>query len=234
MVQVLVIDDQPLEGRMISFVLERECPYAKYMGQAYNAVEGIEMAQKSSPDIVFLDISMPGMDGIEAIAHLRLIRQDMHIVILTAHDGFEYIQRAIRAGANDYLLKPTRPQDIHEAVDRWSGGEGRIPDDFITTATKFMEAHMEESITLTDVAESMYLSPAHFSRLFCSRTNTTFRAFLNERRLIRARHLLENTDLSVADIAARVGYREANSFTRLFRNAAGMSPSQYRKEHKKK
>ena len=218
---------------MIAFVLNRECPYTKYLGQAYTAVEGIAMAQEEPPDIVFLDISMPGMDGIEAIAHLRKIRPDMHIVILTAHDGFEYIQRALRAGANDYLLKPTRPRDIHEAVDRWSGGGGQLPDDLVTAAKRFIESHLEESITLTDVAESLYLSPAHFSRLFCSRTNMTFRAWLSERRVVRARHLLEDTDFSVADIAARVGYQEANSFTRLFRNATGMSPSQYRKEHKR-
>jgi len=215
---------------MISFVLERECPYAKYQGQAYSAAEGIALAQKVQPNIVFLDISMPGMDGIEAISHLRLVRNDMHIVILTAHDGFEYIQRAMRAGANDYLLKPTRPKDIQEAVDRWSGGAGKLPDDIITAAKRYIEMHLDSSISLADVAESMFLSPAYFSRLFCSRTNMTFRAWMAERRVVRAQHLLEDTDLSVSEIAARVGYEEANSFTRLFRNATGMSPTQYRKE----
>lgn len=231
MVKVLVIDDQALEGKMISFVLSRDCPCAAYVGQAFNAPSGIALTKEKQPDIVFLDITMPGMDGIDAIAALRQAQPQLRIVMLTAHDDFEYIQRAMRAGANDYLLKPTRPRDIQEAVERWSARPASPGEDPVTSAKAYIEAHLEESLTLTDVANSLYLSPAYFSRLFRTRTGMTFSAWLAERRIARAQRYLEETNLPVAVISSKVGYQEANSFTRLFRSATGLSPTEYRKTH---
>lgn len=216
---------------MISFVLSRDCPCAAYVGQAFNATSGIALTKEKQPDIVFLDITMPGMDGIDAIAALRQAQPQLRIVMLTAHDDFEYIQRAMRAGANDYLLKPTRPRDIQEAVERWSSRPASPGEDPVTSAKAYIEAHLEESLTLTDVANSLYLSPAYFSRLFRTRTGMTFSAWLAERRIARARRYLEETNLPVAVISSKVGYQEANSFTRLFRSATGLSPTEYRKTH---
>lgn len=232
MAKILVIDDQALEGKMISFVLTRSCPNAVYLGQAFNAPSGIELCAEKQPDIVFLDITMPGMDGIEAIAALRKVQPQLRIVMLTAHDDFDHIQRAMRAGANDYLLKPARPRDIQEAVERWSACAEGPQEDPIAAAKAFIEAHLGESIALTDVANSLYLSPAYFSRLFRTRTGMTFSAWLAERRIARARQYLEETSLPVAAISSKVGYQEANSFTRLFRSTTGLSPTEYRKAHK--
>lgn len=118
--RVLVIDDQPLEGEMISFVLSRHRKDIEYVGQAINAASGIVLAEKTRADIVFLDIKMPGMDGITAISHLCGISPEISIIMLTAFDDFEYIRSAMRAGARDYLLKPVRPDDILDALDRCS------------------------------------------------------------------------------------------------------------------
>lgn len=114
---VLVIDDQPLEGEMASFVLKQNRPDAVYAGQALNAAEGIRMAAVHQPDLIFLDIKMPGMDGLTAISHLRQACPRGQIVMLSAFDDFEYLRGALRAGAKDYLLKPVRPADILSALD---------------------------------------------------------------------------------------------------------------------
>lgn len=114
---VLVIDDQPLEGEMVSFVLSKKRPDVKYVGQALNASEGIRMTALHQPDLIFLDIKMPGMDGLTAISHLRRMCPKAQIIMLTAFDDFEYLRAALRAGARDYLLKPVRPADILSALD---------------------------------------------------------------------------------------------------------------------
>lgn len=230
MIKVLVIDDQPLEGKMIAYILERSCPYAEYAGQAFNAREGVALAEKKQPDLAFLDITMPGADGISIIRELRRLCPDIRIVMLTAHDDFEYIRRAMREGANDYLLKPTRPRDVQEAVERWSNLPGVKEEDPIVLAKRFVEENLARSITLADVAENLYLSPTYFSRLFKQRTGLTFSAWLAQRRILRAQRYLDETGLSVADIATQVGYQEANSFTRLFKQATGLSPTEYRKK----
>lgn len=115
--KVLVIDDQPLEGEMISLVLSRNGTGACYAGQALNAAEGLRMAARCQPDLIFLDIKMPGMDGLEAIPHLRQVCPQARIVMLTAFDDYEYLRTALRAGANDYLLKPVRPSDILSVLE---------------------------------------------------------------------------------------------------------------------
>ena len=114
---VLVIDDQPLEGEMISLVLKRDRPDVLYAGQALDAADGIRMASLLRPDLIFLDIKMPGMDGLEAISHLRRASPGVQIVMLTAFDDFDYLRAALRAGARDYLLKPVRPADILSTLD---------------------------------------------------------------------------------------------------------------------
>lgn len=115
--RVLIIDDQPLEGEMISYILAKDRPDVHYVGQALNAESGIRMAALHQPDLIFLDIKMPGMDGLAAISCLRQACPQTNIVMLTAFDDFEYLRAALRAGARDYLLKPVRPADILSALD---------------------------------------------------------------------------------------------------------------------
>ncbi len=232
MIKVIVIDDQPLEGKMIGYLLQRSCTYAEYAGQAFNARDGVALAEQKQPDIVFLDITMPGLDGIEAIAQLRRVCPELRIVMLTAHDDFDYVRRAMRAGANDYLLKPTRPKDVLEAIERWSNLPGGREEDPVLAAKNYVERHLDQNISLSTVAETLYLSPSYFSRLFKQRTGCTFSAWLAQRRILRAQRYLDETNLSIADIATQVGYREANSFTRLFKQSTGLSPSEYRKSHR--
>ena len=230
MIKVITIDDQPLEGKMIEYTLSRSCQYAEYCGQAFNAQDGIALAEKEQPQIIFLDITMPGIDGISSIPALRKASPNVHIVMLTAHDDFNYIRQAMRAGANDYLLKPTRPRDVLDAIARWSDLPGTKAEDPIAMAKDYVETYLNQNITLAAVAETLYLSPTYFSRLFKQRTNRTFSAWLAERRILRAQRYLEETNLSIADIATQVGYQEANSFTRLFKQTTGLSPTEYRKK----
>ncbi len=232
MIKLIVIDDQPLDGKMIDYTISRNCSFAQYCGQAYTARDGVALAERTQPDIVFLDITMPGGDGISIINDLRRISPNIRIVMLTAHDDFDYIRRAMRAGANDYLLKPTRPKDVIEAVERWANLPGSREEDPIASAKNYVESNLDQNITLAAVADTLYLSPTYFSRLFKQRTGYTFSAWLAQRRIQRAQRYLEETALSIADIATQVGYQEANSFTRLFKQATGLSPTEYRKKNK--
>ena len=108
---VLVVDDQPLEGEMIALVLKRDRPDAVYVGQALDAADGIRMASLLNPGLIFLDIKMPGMNGLTAISHLHRASPGVHIVMLTAFDDFEagpdrnYDKYPPEAAANARLLE---------------------------------------------------------------------------------------------------------------------------------
>ncbi len=99
----------------------------------------------------------------------------------------------------------------------------------IRLAVELMHAHMHRDLSLEEIAASAHLSPFHFARLFKKLTGATPHAYLAALRAARARALLAETDLSVTEVGARVGYMSSSHFARAFRQAAGISPSAYRK-----
>jgi AraC family transcriptional regulator len=96
-------------------------------------------------------------------------------------------------------------------------------------AVELMHAHMHRDLPLEEIAASAHLSPFHFARLFKKLTGATPHAYLAGLRAARAQALLAETDLSVTEVGARVGYMSSSHFARAFRQATGISPSAYRK-----
>ncbi|MDQ6621609.1 MAG: LytTR family DNA-binding domain-containing protein, partial [Pseudomonadota bacterium] len=109
----VVADDERLMRDQIVARLKEAWPELLIVGEASNGREAVALVQSLRPDIVFLDISMPELDGIEAA---RVLSGEAHIVFVTAHD--EYAIRAFEAGAVDYLLKPADPGRVALTCER--------------------------------------------------------------------------------------------------------------------
>jgi DNA-binding LytR/AlgR family response regulator len=110
MIRALVVDDEKLaRDRLVSFL--RAIDDIELIGQAKNGVEAVKLIEELAPDLVFLDVQMPGMDGFEV---LHALKQPPHIVFATAFD--EYAVRAFEVHAADYLLKPITRARLEEAV----------------------------------------------------------------------------------------------------------------------
>ena len=116
MYKVLIVDDEPVicEG------LKRSVPWEKYqcevVGTAGDGLEGLEKMRELKPDILFSDIAMNNMDGLAMVAAIRSEFPDTQVCLLTGYRNFEYAQRAITLGVTRFLLKPSRMQEIEEAV----------------------------------------------------------------------------------------------------------------------
>lgn len=140
MYRVVLIDDE----RIIVEGLRRVVKLAEYhcevIGTAYDAVSGAAMIRSARPDIVFTDIRMPDQDGLTMLAGLKSEFPDMQIAVLTGYRDFPYAQEAIRLGVCRYLLKPSKMDELHEALAREhpkrlplkgepfrAGGIGEIP-----------------------------------------------------------------------------------------------------------
>lgn len=115
---LVVVDDYPLEGRTIEFLLKRERPGITYCGQALSGEEGKELILRLHPDIAIVDVKMPGTDGLQLTQELKQLSPQTRVIILSAFGDFAFVQSAIRLGACDYLLKPMSPEELYQAIDR--------------------------------------------------------------------------------------------------------------------
>ena len=118
-IRTLVVDDEKLaRDRLVTFLTGLDD--VSLLGQAADGVEALKLIEEQRPDLVFLDVQMPGMDGFEVLRALR--EPPPHVVFSTAYD--EYAIRAFEVGAIDYLLKPFGRQRVEEAVGRVRGRLG--------------------------------------------------------------------------------------------------------------
>ena len=109
---VLICDDELLERQVLKSIIENSNLPLKIVGEAKNGVEALEQSAKLKPDILLIDIKMPGKDGITAGAEIKKVCPKCKTIFITAYDDFEYVKKALQIGAVEYLLKPVRPDEI--------------------------------------------------------------------------------------------------------------------------
>lgn len=117
MYTLLVADDERLERDAIELLVARSCRPIRCI-KAKNGREAVELARKYSPEIVFLDIQMPGMDGLAAGRRIKDILPECQLAFLTAWGNFDFAQEAIRLGACDYLVKPSADTAVYALLDK--------------------------------------------------------------------------------------------------------------------
>lgn len=116
MCKILLVDDEELERKILWFTLENSGLPITLLAEAASGREAIEKVHAIRPDLIIMDIKMPGIDGIEATRQIKALYPATEILILTAYGKFSYSQQAIKAQATDYLLKPIQPQQLITAV----------------------------------------------------------------------------------------------------------------------
>lgn len=366
MFNLLIVDDE----WTIREGLEKTIPWKKWqiatVGTAKNGEEAIKYLSENHVDILLTDIRMPGMDGLKLIKKVKKTNSTMKIVILTGYNEFDYAQKAVKLGANDFLLKPTnynelestmgtlikemveqqkedyrmmslllknvihyptkenllklksldliRPkfgvmiintatdplvaQDLQNCVlidhsnnehiylfhsiqdeDHWNElsieiynkpiqdeitfslsslgdlnslyslySQAKIASvlSFVNNHTKvfryeennydldiqsalsYINKHIYNSISLTDIAAKHHVSNSYFSRLFKQSTGMNFVDYITDKRLKKAKKLLTSTELKTYEVATKVGYSEPRYFSQLFKRRTGLTPSEYR------
>ncbi|HPT83194.1 MAG TPA: response regulator transcription factor [Limnochordia bacterium] len=129
-IEVLIVDDHPLLRQGLKTLLELEGEIT-VVGQASNGPEALRLADQLRPDVVLLDINMPGMNGIEVAKALRERRPEVAILVLTIHDDETYVKEMIRSGAKGYLLKDAEPREVVAAIKKVAAGESVYPTDLM-------------------------------------------------------------------------------------------------------
>ncbi|MFG2633341.1 response regulator [Streptomyces sp. NPDC048362] len=125
MTTVLVVDDQQLQ-RFGFRVLLDSIPETQVVGEAANGTEAVRRTAELRPDVVLMDVRMPGMDGIEATRRITEAGGRSRVLVLTTFDVDEYVHAALRAGASGFLLKDARPEELLAGIRAVAGGDAVI------------------------------------------------------------------------------------------------------------
>lgn len=239
MYQLLVVDDEVSSRNILATCFPWNELGFELCGQADNGKEALEIIGSKIVHVVFTDISMPVMDGIElaeTISHLKGSKP--LVVFLSAHDDFKYAQEAIKYGVRYYALKPSSFGELKEIF-------GRIReelDEKYQTDSSFSGDHGDKTMkkvleycvknyrdgSLSDLSQSLYLNPSYLSQLIKQKTNMTFSDHIQEIRMKQAAVFLQDPSVKIYHISSMVGYVNSNNFTRAFRTYYGMTPTEYR------
>ncbi|UJW30456.1 response regulator transcription factor [Saccharothrix sp. AJ9571] len=152
MIRVLLVDDQRLVRAGLRMLCE-DCPDLDVVGEAENGEEAIRQAGLVTPDVVLMDLRMPGVDGITATAQIAAARPAVRILVLTTFDDDEHVYPALAAGAHGFLTKDAPPEELLDAIRRTAAGESPFsPRVLRRLVRKAVGAHQkpEEVVDLTE------------------------------------------------------------------------------------
>lgn len=122
---IVLIDDQAIVRAAFKSLLERN-PNFKVIGDAGDARAGIDLVGALKPDVVVLDITMPGLSGIDAVGPLKKASPRTHVLMASQHEGTKFVQQALQAGADGYLSKDSEPEELALAIESVRRGDSYL------------------------------------------------------------------------------------------------------------
>ena len=254
--RVMIIDDEESARRLMRAAIKWETFGMEVVGEATSGIEAINIIDELRPDIVFVDISMPFMDGIEFTQIASERYPGLIIIIMTAIDEFEYARKCVSMPVFEYMLKPMVRAEIMKVVERarakldaggpavkYSGpddatdAEARDEDspyagsDGETSPGELVKKYIEHNYTdpklnLAYVAQHFGFSASYLSRKFKQDTGKNFVEYLTEVRMETAKKLAGKGS-KMFQTASEVGIPDPNYFSRCFKKYTGVSYSDY-------
>ncbi|WP_078553716.1 response regulator transcription factor [Bacillus alkalicellulosilyticus] len=253
---ILVVDDEPRIRQGLQKTLELSSNDNVTILTATNGKEALNIILNEKVHLLITDISMPEMTGLQLVKNIQSVESKPEVIVISAYSEFDYAQEAIQYGVQNYLLKPISKQKLFDSVQKalkayenreQVGMMQKVVDDRllpivtrenntsppVKKALTYIDENIKERLTLQRVADYIHLNSSYFSVLFKEQTSLTFSEYVTRRRLLVAKKLLYQTQMSVAEIAEEVGYHTSKYFIKMFKDYEGVTPSQYRKQETK-
>lgn len=246
---LLVEDDTALRFIYSKMKTWSECGF-EISAEATNGKQALEILEKQSFDLIFTDIRMPFVDGIEMLRKLNEKGNTIPVVFASSYDEFEYARQGLILGAFDYLLKPVEQKKLAEVLSRAKekideiNNRGKIAPvvaeivdklDILSDANKFttqvilyFSEHYRELFTVDDIADAHGYSKDYFSKLFKQNFGITFHEFHSRVKIGYAEELLRTGNYKAYEISDILGYSSVDYFTKIFKEITGTTPSKYK------
>lgn len=243
MFKVMLVEDEPIIREGLKHYFDWRNLEFQSVIEASNGLEGLQLALQEKPDLVITDIRMPLMDGLDMIQHIREELPDIQIVILTGHNDFHYAQRAIQiGGVTEYLIKPLQYDVSLSAIQRCikkikekiaikptNATDSENLTEVFHHMKKYIIKHIEDDISLPELAERFYYNPSYLSRLFKQKLNKSYSQFHTEIRIEYAKQCLSQPQILVQDVCTMCGYKSYKHFIKTFKEITKLTPTEYRK-----
>jgi len=230
MIRAIVIDDENSSYEVIKYLISTLNLPIDIIGYFDSGESGIDAIIDLEPNLVFLDIEMPGMNGLQVMKMIKEMKDiNLKVIVITAYDYFEYAQSSLRLGAKDILLKPIEKKQFLETIENIF--EFNYTDNsLLNEIVEYLNENYGETILLNECSKKFHASPQHVSRLFRKYLNKSFTTYLNEIRISKAKELFITTNRSIKEVAYEVGYNNLNYFYKNFKNKIGITPKDFKKK----
>lgn len=198
MIKVMIADDERMVRRTIKAIGKWEENGMEVAAEAQNGIEAWEILEREKPDVVFLDMRMPGLSGREILKRLSEQEERPVVVVVSGYDEFEYARTALKCGAADYILKPIERNEFNKVLSQIAERLKDIKKEKPVRPNKDIAQQIKESIeeeyakdiSLASYAEEYYVNKEVLSRLFKKKYGIGITAYINHIRLEQAKVLL--------------------------------------------
>jgi DNA-binding NarL/FixJ family response regulator len=201
LIKVLLADDHSIVRAGLRRIVE-ESGDMEVVAEADDGREAIQLVQSTEPDVAVIDISMPGLDGLEVISQLQTLQPKLPVLVLTMHEEGQYVVRAIQAGAMGYLTKQSAPEQLVTAIRKIHDGQRYITDEAAESLALRVAKGSNgksplDSLSMRELQVLRRLAMGHTNREIASayhisiKTVDTYRA-----RLLKKLDLRNNAELS--------------------------------------
>lgn len=252
MYNLLIVDDEPLVRRGIKTFLDIKSLNIDNIIEAENGEQALRLFKEKEVQIVLADINMPKMNGLDLSKAIKSIKPETKIALITGYDYFDYAQKALKIGVDDYILKPVSKDDIsaiilnlihkleqenknhkiEAAVEQLLDQELPEQDsDYGNQIRTYIDEHIgDSSLSLGSLADALALSQGYLSGLFKKLFGLSFQDYIGKNRMEKAKVLLLTSSMKNYEIAEAVGFEDPNYFSSRFKRYTGKTPKQYKSE----
>lgn len=250
MYRILLADDEEIFLDYMCQAIDWESFGCQICARCEDGVSAWRAMQEKQPDIVFLDISMPRMDGLEVCERIHDEKTETMVVIMSAHDEFSFACKAIKLDVTDYLLKPFTETELETSLRRVLGkltqrrpalpleqermreaAEASVGrnDRLVNQIESYIAEHYHErDLSIDRIAMALQFENSYLRRVYKRSTGVTIAQRIDEIRIQRAKALLQEGRLLNREIAEAVGYSDQYYFSRRFKEISGETPTEYR------
>ena len=248
MYRVILVDDEywALKANEKTFCWEE---YGfEVVNTTTDAQEAIDMILQQKPDVVFVDINMPEISGLDLIAALQ-DRVDAKFIIVSAYSDFHFAQKAIEYAVFEYCVKPVGDKkarrilerlkasldkergmiDLSGLMARYDLKQQEIDNVKFKKILAYIFEHINTKLNLGELAERFDCNPNYCSMLFNKYFQCGFSAYVAGLRMMNASKMLQDTEYSIEQVAQRNGYDDYYYFNKVFKKVVGMTPNEYKK-----